>query len=176
MCRPTGKQAWVANAGDGTVSMVDLAAKKLTDTLQANVNGANRLKFTPDGKLALISTLSGTDLTVIDVATRKVAKRLNVGRAAWDPDATRQRPRLRRVHAGELRRGRRSEIAGGRRPHRCWAAAGRARLGRAPLSAAPLLNAPFHRTLRRHRNPRRRGMGVVYAAFDDRLGRPVAIK
>ena len=89
---PDGKQAWVANAGDGTISIVDLAAKKLSDTLQANVNGANRLKFTPDGKLALISTLSGTDLTVIDVAARRVTKRLTIGRAAgiqMQPDGAR---------------------------------------------------------------------------------------
>jgi YVTN family beta-propeller protein len=79
---PDGKHVWVANAGDGTVSIIDLAAGKVIDTLQANVNGANRLKFTPDGKLALISTLSGTDLTMIDAATRRVAKRLNIGRAA----------------------------------------------------------------------------------------------
>lgn len=89
---PDGKQAWVANAGDGTVSVIDLAAKKVTDTLQAAVNGANRLKFTPDGKLALISTLSGTDLTVIDVATHRVTKRLGIGSAAgiqMQPDGAR---------------------------------------------------------------------------------------
>jgi YVTN family beta-propeller protein len=89
---PDGKQAWIANAGDGTVSIVDLAARKVTDTLPANVNGANRLKFTPDGRLALVSTLSGSDLTVIDVATRRVAKRLPIGRAAgiqMQPDGAR---------------------------------------------------------------------------------------
>jgi YVTN family beta-propeller protein len=52
---PDGKDAWVANAGDGTVSIIDLAAKKVTATLAANVPGANRLKFTPDGKLVLIT-------------------------------------------------------------------------------------------------------------------------
>jgi len=56
------------------------------------VNGANRLKFTPDGKLALVSTLSGTDLTVIDVATHRVTKRLGIGAAAgiqMQPDGAR---------------------------------------------------------------------------------------
>jgi YVTN family beta-propeller protein len=89
---PDGKQAWIANAGDGTVSVIDLSAKKVTDTLQAAVNGANRLKFTPDGKLALVSTLSGTDLTVIDVATHRVTKRLGIGAAAgiqMQPDGAR---------------------------------------------------------------------------------------
>jgi YVTN family beta-propeller protein len=43
------------------------------------VPGANRLKFTPDGKLALVSTLRGTDVSVIDVASRKTIKRIAVG-------------------------------------------------------------------------------------------------
>ena len=89
---PDGRQAWIANAGDGTVSVIDLAAKKVTDTVQAAVNGANRLKFTPDGKLALVSTLSGNDLTVIDVATHRVTKRLGIGSAAgiqMQPDGAR---------------------------------------------------------------------------------------
>src|SRR6202163_2769053 len=68
---PDGKEIWVANAGDGTVSIIDVASKTVTQTLAADVAGANRLKFTPDGKLALISTLRGSNLTVIDRATRK---------------------------------------------------------------------------------------------------------
>jgi YVTN family beta-propeller protein len=47
---PDGKEAWVANAQDGTVSVIDIGAKKVTATLDANARGANRLKFTPDGK------------------------------------------------------------------------------------------------------------------------------
>lgn len=79
---PDAKEAWVANAGDGTVSIIDLGAKKVSDTLAVNVNGANRLKFTPDGKHVLISTLSGPDVTVIDAASRRVVKRVHVGSGA----------------------------------------------------------------------------------------------
>jgi YVTN family beta-propeller protein len=71
---PDGKEAWVANAHDGTISIIDLAAKKVTATLQANVMGANRLKFTPDGKLVLVSPDSA--LVVLDAATHKEVKRL----------------------------------------------------------------------------------------------------
>lgn len=74
---PDGKEAWVANARDGTVSIVDLAARRVTDTLQLNVPGANRLKFTPDGKLAVVS--AGPDLVFLDTATRREVKRLAVG-------------------------------------------------------------------------------------------------
>src|SRR5271155_1248370 len=79
---PGGKENWVANAGDGTVSIIDVASKQVTQTLAADVGGANRLKFTPDGKLALISSLRSADLTVIDAATRKTVKRIAVGHGA----------------------------------------------------------------------------------------------
>lgn len=76
---PDGKQAWVANAGDGTVSIVDLDAKRVTATLPLNVQSANRLKFTPDGKRVLISMLGQGDLVVVDAATRQVEKRIPIG-------------------------------------------------------------------------------------------------
>ncbi len=90
---PDGKEIWVANAGDGTVSIIDAASKQVTQTLAAEVASANRLKFTPDGKLVLISTLRGNDVTVIDSATRKVTKRIAVGHGAagivMQPDGAR---------------------------------------------------------------------------------------
>src|SRR5580698_1352477 len=88
-----GKEIWVANAADGTVSIINLASKRVTETLAADVRGANRLKFSPNGKLALISTLRGSGVTVIDAATRKVVKRLAVGHGAagiqMQPDGAR---------------------------------------------------------------------------------------
>ncbi len=72
---PDGKEIWAANAQDGTISIVDIAGKKVAQTLAANVGGANRLKFTPDGKLVLVSTLSGPDLAVFDAASRREVKR-----------------------------------------------------------------------------------------------------
>lgn len=90
---PNGREIWAANAQDGTVSIVDVATKKVTETLAANVGGANRLKFTPDGKLVFVSTLAGPDLTIIDAATRRETKRLKVGRGAagiqMQPDGSR---------------------------------------------------------------------------------------
>jgi YVTN family beta-propeller protein len=79
---PDGKEIWVANAGDGTVSVIDVAGKRVTQTLAAGIGGANRLKFTPDGKLALISALRGSAITVIDSATRKTVQRIAVGKGA----------------------------------------------------------------------------------------------
>lgn len=77
---PDGKEAWVANAGDGTISIIDIAAKRVTETLAANVPGANRLKFTPDGKRVLVS--AGPDFVAFDAATHKEIKRLRTGRGS----------------------------------------------------------------------------------------------
>ncbi len=52
---PDGKELWAANARDATVTIIDVAAKKAVQTLPISVKGANRLKFTPDGKRVLIS-------------------------------------------------------------------------------------------------------------------------
>jgi YVTN family beta-propeller protein len=79
---PDKKEIWVANAADGTVSVIDNQAKKVVQTLDADVKTANRLKFTPDGKLVFISTLRGSDVTVLDASTRKVKKRVRVGSGA----------------------------------------------------------------------------------------------
>jgi DNA-binding beta-propeller fold protein YncE len=78
----SGTQLWAANAQDGTISILDLAQKKVTQTLDANVNSANRLKFTPDGKLALISVLNGPDLSIFDVATKTLKKKIPIGHGA----------------------------------------------------------------------------------------------
>jgi YVTN family beta-propeller protein len=90
---PNGKEIWAANAQDGTVSIIDVASKKVVQTLAAGVASANRLKFTPDGKLVLISTLGGPNLTIIDAATRDVVKRVKIGRGAagiqMQPDGSR---------------------------------------------------------------------------------------
>jgi YVTN family beta-propeller protein len=79
---PDGREIWVGNAQDGTISVIDLSAKKAVQTLDANVRGANRLKFTPDGKLVFVSTLGGPDLVVLDATTRKEVKRVPIGHGA----------------------------------------------------------------------------------------------
>jgi YVTN family beta-propeller protein len=90
---PDDKEIWVANAHDGTVSIIDAVSKKVAETLTADVMGANRLKFTPDGKMVLISSLGGSALTVIDARSRKTVKRIEIGHGAagiqMQPDGSR---------------------------------------------------------------------------------------
>jgi YVTN family beta-propeller protein len=80
---PDGKQLWAANAGDGTVTIIDVASKKATETFPVSVH-PNRLKFTPDGQRVLLSgglgpASGGPNVAVLDAATHKEIKQLNMG-------------------------------------------------------------------------------------------------
>ncbi len=90
---PDGREIWVGNAQDGTISVIDYPSKRVAATLQANVRGANRLKFTPDGVHVLVSTLDGSGLAVLDAQTRQVIKRVPIGHGAaglqMQPDGAR---------------------------------------------------------------------------------------
>src|SRR5687767_367354 len=77
---PAGRRLWTPPTADGRVSVIDVAAKKVAQTFDAGSRRANRLKFTPDGRLVLISDMDGGDLVIVDARTRAVAKRLRVGR------------------------------------------------------------------------------------------------
>jgi len=74
---PDGKELWVANAQDSTISVIDVAAKKVVATLPST-KAANRLKITNDGKYVFVSDLNGNDLLVIDAATRKESRKITL--------------------------------------------------------------------------------------------------
>lgn len=90
---PDGKELWTAGSDDGTITIINLATKKKEAQIDGKVLGANRLKFTLDGKLAFISSLRDGQLFIFDVSTRKELKRVNVGHGAagilMDPNGTR---------------------------------------------------------------------------------------
>jgi YVTN family beta-propeller protein len=79
---PNHKEIWVANAQEGTISIIDVASKKVVETLNANVQSANRLKFTPDGAHVFVSGLRMDHVAVFDAATRKDIKDVKIGRGA----------------------------------------------------------------------------------------------
>lgn len=101
---PDGKEVWTANSGKesgskgGDLSIIDVATKK-AQTLDLNTKHANRMRFSPDGRLALVLERAQTaDLLVVDTATHKVAKRIDfkgstqgesasVGNLAVSPDS-----------------------------------------------------------------------------------------
>jgi YVTN family beta-propeller protein len=90
---PDGRELWTANAQDGTLSVIDLLTRKVTATLDAKFFASNRLKFTLDGRLVLITSLRDGDLLVYDAVSRKEYRRVHIGNGAAgiliDPDGTR---------------------------------------------------------------------------------------
>jgi DNA-binding beta-propeller fold protein YncE len=82
---PDGNQLWTASPR-GKIAIVDTVQKTLVQTIDApGVTGANRLKFTPDGKRVLISRLSARpggapgNIVVYDTATRTEIGRIDAG-------------------------------------------------------------------------------------------------
>ena len=79
---PDNKSLWTVSGQDGSISIINLTQKKLDATIDAKALGANRLKFTRDGKYALIASLRLGQLIVYDVASRKEWKRIDIGTGA----------------------------------------------------------------------------------------------
>lgn len=90
---PDGSELWTASSEDGTISIIDLKAKKLAVKIDAKVLGANRVKFTPDAKLVFISSLQSGGLAIYDAKSHTQIKRLKIGHGAagilMDPDGSR---------------------------------------------------------------------------------------
>jgi len=76
---PDGRELWAASHQD-VLSIIDIAGKRMVQTMNLHTKFANRVKFTPDGKRVLISDLANGELIVVDAAARKELKRITLGR------------------------------------------------------------------------------------------------
>lgn len=76
---PDEKEFWTATPVDGSIAVIDIAGKKVTDTINAGITGANRLAFSADGSMVLISSLRTGDLYFYDAKTRREIKHINIG-------------------------------------------------------------------------------------------------
>lgn len=97
---PDGREVWTATRGDGGVSIIDVLSRKVSHTFNLQMKDANRLRFTPDGRLVLISDAGGA-LVVVDAATRKEVKRIPLAAEAilLSRDGSRAYVGLRRDHS-----------------------------------------------------------------------------
>ena len=90
---PDSSELWAASSEDGKIYIINLAGKKVVSKIDAKVFGANRLKFTTDGKMVFISSLQSGNLTIYNSKTHKEIKKLNIGHGAagilMDPNGTR---------------------------------------------------------------------------------------
>jgi YVTN family beta-propeller protein len=85
---PDGRQIWAANAQDGTITVIDVASMKALETFPVAVAGANRLKFSLDGRHVLVTGLGafgpaaqsgGNNLVVLDAGSHKLVKAFQLG-------------------------------------------------------------------------------------------------
>ena len=75
---PDGRELWAASRGDGSVSIIDVASKKVTETLKLGMKDGNRLRITPDGRQVLILDGGTGSLVVVDAASRKETNRITL--------------------------------------------------------------------------------------------------
>lgn len=90
---PNGREVWSAHSRDGGVSVIDVASKKVTQTIALGTKRSNRIKLTPDGKYALVSDIESGELVIVDAPARKEFKRVALGKSPEGiliaPDGTR---------------------------------------------------------------------------------------
>ena len=92
---PDGREIWTATRSDGGVSIIDVATRRVIETLDLGMKDANRLKFTPDGRVLIIDG-EAASLVVVNAATREEIKRITLdqidtgdGAVLVAPDGTR---------------------------------------------------------------------------------------
>ncbi|MEO8853132.1 MAG: cytochrome D1 domain-containing protein, partial [Ginsengibacter sp.] len=79
---PDGTELWAVARDNGKIYIINTGSKKIEYTIDADIVGADRLKFTPDGKRVLVSTLSSGTLSVYDAKTQKEITKINIGHGA----------------------------------------------------------------------------------------------
>ena len=78
---PDGRELWTTQFGDGAVSIIDVATKKVVQRVDVKTKRSNRIKFTRDGRYALLSDMEAGELVVVDAKSRAVTRRIPVGRS-----------------------------------------------------------------------------------------------
>jgi DNA-binding beta-propeller fold protein YncE len=68
---PGGREVWVTSADSSRFSVFDGASDRVLATVPSGGDGPGRLRFTPDGRLAVIPHDVSNTLTIVDVASRK---------------------------------------------------------------------------------------------------------
>jgi DNA-binding beta-propeller fold protein YncE len=76
---PDGKELWAAHSRDGGISVINIADKRVIHTFGVQTKRSNRLKFTSDGRLVLITDLDAGTLLVLQRTTCKELKRIPLG-------------------------------------------------------------------------------------------------
>ncbi|MER6127297.1 hypothetical protein ABT173_32885 [Streptomyces sp. NPDC001795] len=78
---PDGTRLWVAVRGQDYISVLDWRAGKEVDRIYSE-DGPSKVVFSTDGKLAYVNHLRASRLDMIDVASRRIIKRLPIPQQA----------------------------------------------------------------------------------------------
>lgn len=86
--------AYVANAGSGSVSVVDLTKFEVVDTIKVGTQGSHGIAITPDERYiyvgdSVFNNPNASGVAVIDSSTRKVVARIPVGGGVHGVDISR---------------------------------------------------------------------------------------
>jgi len=100
---PDERQAWTADSGSGTVSVIDLRARRQRASI--DVGGVPMgIALTPDGKTLLVGTRTTNQVVVVDAVTNTVRRKLGVAgqpsRVVVSPDGRRAYTSL--IESGEV--------------------------------------------------------------------------
>ncbi len=76
---PDGRQAFVANGADNSVSVVDTLTLRVVETVGVGIS-PHGMRVSPDGKQAWVANLKGGTVSVIDIASRKHITQIAVGK------------------------------------------------------------------------------------------------
>lgn len=75
---PDGRELWTATRADGGVSVIDVASREVVADLDLGMMDANRLRFTPDGRVLIVDG-EAAELVVMDSGSREVIERVSLG-------------------------------------------------------------------------------------------------
>jgi YVTN family beta-propeller protein len=75
---PDGRQVWLANSKTSRVTVVNAKTLKVLGTFAAGAESPMRVRFTPDGKRAVMTFGGARKVGVYDVATRKAVQWIEI--------------------------------------------------------------------------------------------------
>jgi PQQ-dependent catabolism-associated beta-propeller protein len=86
-----GRQVWVSSEIGGTVSVIDLASRKVLKKISFQIPGIRKesiqpvgIKLSKDGKRAFVALGPAARVAVVDTATLEIEKYLLVGQRVWN--------------------------------------------------------------------------------------------
>ncbi len=71
-CSPDGREVWVSSMNENVIAVVDNATGQIAATFDSQGKAPVRVKFTPDGKKALVVHGESNELSVFDAVKRRL--------------------------------------------------------------------------------------------------------